>query len=63
MNKQGKKVMYLGHFNDVKKESEHMTLVLKVYSPRNKGPMIWRCPCVCCEVYAAWMFLLDRINN
>jgi hypothetical protein len=49
-DKEGKRAMYLSHFDNVKKESQHVTLVLKVYSPCHKGPVIWRCPHVRCKV-------------
>jgi hypothetical protein len=39
-DKERKKAMYLSHFNNVKEEHQHVTSVLKVYSPHHKGPMV-----------------------
>jgi len=35
-------VTYLGHFNNIKEKSQHMALVLEMYRPHYKGPMVWR---------------------
>ena len=50
-------MIYLGCLNDVRQEREHLTLMLKVYSPRNEGLMIRRCPCIRCDMYTPRVFL------
>jgi len=49
---------YFGHLNNVQQECEHLTFMLEVNRPRDKGPMVGRCPSIGRKVKAPRIVLL-----